>query len=87
VPDERSDAKLTAIVEGFVLRARRVVAHSLCTDDGELANLADGDWYAIRKNGEESLQRLLPNEEVLESLAARVRPLILKKDRCTTATP
>lgn len=80
MPDERSDAELIAIVEGFVLRARRVVAHSLCADDNGLANLADGAWRAIRKSGEESLQRVLPNEEVLESLAARVRPLILKKD-------
>jgi hypothetical protein len=55
--------------------------------DAKLANLADGDWYAIRKNGEESLQRLLPNEEVLESLAARVRPSSSRRTRCTTATP
>lgn len=80
MPDERSDAELIAIVEGFVLRARRVVSHSLCSDDYGLANLADGAWRAARKGGEESLQRVLPNEEVLESLAARVRPLILKKD-------
>lgn len=78
--DERTDEQLVGIVEGYVLRARRILAHSLCADEEALENLADGAWYAIRKDGVESLRRSLPNEETLESLAARVRPLILQRD-------
>lgn len=78
--DERTDEELIGVVEAFVLRARRVLAHSLCADMEALGNLADSGWYAIRKDGLESIQRLLPSEETLESLAARVRPLILQKE-------
>ena len=81
VPDERSDAELIAIIDGLGLRARRILAHSMCADEDALTNLADGaSWYATRKDGVESLRRVLPNEEILESLAARVRPLLLKRD-------
>lgn len=80
MPDQRSDDVLVAIVEGFVLRARRIVSHSLCTDAVGLMNLADGAWRGSRKDGKVALQRVLPNEEILESLATRVRPLILKRD-------
>jgi hypothetical protein len=78
--DPRTDEELLAIVAAFVLRARRVLAHSLCADEAALLALADGAWIAIRKEGVESLQRRLPNEESLESLAARVRPLTLQDD-------
>jgi hypothetical protein len=73
--DPRTDRQLLAIVGAFVLRARRVLAHSLCVDEPSLKTLADGAFYAIRRDGAESVQRRLPNEEILESLAARVRPL------------
>lgn len=78
--DKRTDEQLIEIVERFVLRARRIFAYSLCADEVGLANLADGAWYSTRKGGIESISRLLPNEEVLESLAARVRPLLLQDD-------
>lgn len=78
--DPRTDQQLLAIVAAFVLRARRVLAHSLCADEASLEALADGAFYAIRRAGVESVQRRLPNEEILESLAARVRPLTLEAD-------
>lgn len=78
--DKRTDEQLIEVVERFVLRARRVLAHSLCSDEDGLTNLADGAWYAARKDGVESVSRRLPNEEVVESLAARVRPLLLQND-------
>ena len=52
MPDERPDEMLVAIVEGFVLRARRIVAHSLCSDESGLTFLADGAWRVTRKDGE-----------------------------------
>lgn len=78
--DPRTDRQLLATVGAFVLRARRVLAHSLCVDEPSLETLADGAFYAIRRDGAESVQRRLPNEEILESLAARVRPLTLEGD-------
>jgi hypothetical protein len=77
--DQRTDEELLAIIEGFVLRARRVVAHSL-TDDELLDELAGGGWQLTRESGQISVQRHLPGEEALESLAARVRPFILNED-------
>ncbi len=79
--DPRTDDQLLEIVEAFALRARRVLAHSLWANEFDLRFLADGAWIARRKDGAVSLERRLPNEEVLESLAARVRPLTLKNDR------
>jgi hypothetical protein len=78
--DQRTDEQLIEIVERFVLRARRILAHSLCTNEFEIQCVADGAWYAARKDGVESISRRLPNEETLESLAARVRPLMLMDD-------
>jgi hypothetical protein len=78
--DPRSDAQLLGTVEAFVLRARRVLAHSLCEDEEGLTYLADGAWFAKRQDGVESISRQLPAEETVESLAARVRPLILQRD-------
>jgi hypothetical protein len=78
--DPRSDEQLQEIVEGFVLRARRVLAHSLASDETSLEVLAAGAWMAVRVDGVVNLERRLPNEEALESLAARVRPLTLQRD-------
>ena len=75
-----SDAELIAVIAGFVQRARRVVAHSLLQDEGGLDALAAGAFFAEQKDGAVSLKRILPNEEILESLAARVRPLTLQQD-------
>jgi hypothetical protein len=61
------------------MRARRVVAHSL-VDDEVLDALAGGGFELVREAGHVSMRRHLPQEEVLESLAARVRPLLLVQD-------
>jgi len=76
----RTDDELLSVVSAFVLRARRVAAHSLCADDQQLEFLANGAWIARRQDGKESLQRRFPAEQDLESLAARVRPLTLEND-------
>ena len=63
----------------FVLRARRVGAHSLVRDREALAGLMEeGVTVRLTASGTALVRRSLPpDEEVFESLAARVRPLIL----------
>ncbi|GCA97396.1 hypothetical protein [Mycolicibacterium sp. NCC-Tsukiji] len=72
------------VIEGFLLRTRRVMAHSLIREQAALmSKLHSGQvtiWVTVNtKTGEEShrLQVEYPPEEALESLASRVRPLIL----------
>jgi len=72
-----------AVIEAFLLRARRVLAHSLIREQAELmSKLHTGQFtlaVTVNKTGEETyrLQAEYPPEEALESLASRVRPLIL----------
>lgn len=76
------------MLERFVLRARIVQDHSLARDIGVLRNLAREQVKMIitrnLKTGETSTELkpvdLLPTEQV-ESAAARVRPVFLKKDK------
>ena len=75
------------VIEGFLLRTRRVMAHSLIREQAALmTKLHKGQvtiWVKVNtKTGEEShrLQVEYPPEESLESLASRVRPLILSSE-------
>lgn len=66
----------------FVLRARRVHAHSIVQDWDELLRHAHGgfDGY-LDLAGRMTITRRLPaDEEVFESLASRVRPLTVKSE-------
>jgi hypothetical protein len=76
-----------ATVEAFLLRTRRVLSHSLIREQAKLmAKLNDGHIDITitvnRKTGEQTYRRKAeyPPEEALESLASRVRPLILTSD-------
>src|SRR5690606_21449147 len=66
----------------FVLRARRVQAHSLVQSWDELLYHAGGEFQGqIDVSGRMSITRRLPSdEEVFESLASRVRPLTVKSE-------
>ncbi|MFY1659316.1 hypothetical protein [Micromonospora sp. WMMD1274] len=66
----------------FVLRARRVHAHSLVQDWDELLYHARGEFQVnIDISGRMSIRRRLPErEEVFESLASRVRPLTVRSE-------
>lgn len=66
----------------FVVRARRVAAHSLVRDPVHLRHLAEG---AITMNldlaGRATVTRSLPlDEEAFESLVARIRPLTVARE-------
>uniref|UniRef100_UPI0031D1A955 hypothetical protein n=1 Tax=Saccharothrix mutabilis TaxID=33921 RepID=UPI0031D1A955 len=67
------------VVGAFVVRARRVQAHSLVRDPAVLSDLARERFDVhLRPDGTSRIRhRLPPDEEVFESLAARVRPLLL----------
>lgn len=69
-------------LEAFVLRARRVRAHSLAADPKALEALANPKWHIVvdETTGAATVTQHLPSEELVESLAARVRPLILQRD-------
>lgn len=78
--DPRTDEQLIAMVDAFTLRARRVLAHSLVANVQGLEALADGGFFARRKDDKVSIERHLPSEESVESLAARVRPVTLQQE-------
>ncbi len=74
-------------VELFVLRARRVLEHSLLRNAEQMEKLRRGDIYVSitvdLSTGEKSSRMKVdyyPEEELLESLAARLRPILLDKD-------
>lgn len=79
---EGVDDQKRAILSAFVLRARRVEAHSLVQDRDNLIAFAqmrmkvrfDATGHPI------AIERALPAEEALESLAARLRPVILEEE-------
>ena len=68
-------------VENFVVRARRVKAHSLA-DAGTLRSMTSSSFTVgpHPETGETVLMLSAPPEEAVESLAARVRPTILQDD-------
>lgn len=80
-PRERAQRCLDA----FVVRARRVAAHSLAQDREALKRLA-ADTAEISSDPSTgvgvALRRSYPPEEVIESAAARVRPIILEGEDC-----
>jgi hypothetical protein len=69
-------------IRQFVVRARRVVAHSLVRDWERLVDLTE-DRFIMRLNlaGSATMTLRLPeNEEVFESLVARLRPILLTSE-------
>lgn len=70
------------VLSRFVLRARRVKAHSLVSDwDGLLRQAHGGFDGHLDVTGQMTITRRLPeDEEVFESLASRVRPLTVKSE-------
>lgn len=79
---QQLEERYLATLSAFVLRARRVEAHSLAADKKALHTLSQKQFTMQFKAGEEHgwLIQTLPPEEQLESAAARVRPLILQDD-------
>ncbi|WP_432108008.1 hypothetical protein [Streptomyces sp. AA1529] len=72
-----------ANLEQFVLRARRVEAHSLAANWEALVALAEAPFSVkVLENGETRIRQEFPAEEVIESAAARVRPLLLEGEAC-----
>jgi hypothetical protein len=70
-------------IDAFVLRARRIEAHSLAQDREQLARLAQRVLTIVPSPSGALIREHLPPEEVVESAAARVRPLLLVKEDCS----
>ncbi|WP_143060338.1 hypothetical protein [Streptomyces sp. TLI_105] len=67
-------------LEPFVVRARRVTEHSLADDWEKLVELIDPKFGFRSENGEARIWHELPAEEVVESAAARIRPILLEAE-------
>ncbi|MFD7677111.1 hypothetical protein [Streptomyces sp. NPDC060187] len=76
-------AQYQEYLEAFVLRARRVEEHSLAADWDALVELAEIQIQVTPLgNGEMLIKHQYPAEEVVESAAARLRPILLEGDAC-----
>ncbi|MGW9080695.1 hypothetical protein [Streptomyces kronopolitis] len=69
-------------LEAFVVRARRVAEHSLAGDWEKLVALIDPKFGVCFESGEIRIRHELPAEEVVESAAARIRPILLETEDC-----
>lgn len=67
-------------LDKFVMRARRIEAHSLLSDRQRFVKWVHGSAQVTVGGGESEIRFDLPPEEAFESLAARVRPLLLEDD-------
>lgn len=73
------DAERT--LQKFALRARRIAAHSLAADRERLTETANLKMAVqIRLDDRVELRRELPDEETFESLAARLRPVLINSE-------
>ncbi|MES9607081.1 hypothetical protein [Actinomadura sp. NPDC000929] len=85
-PDGTNDTDIVqerniATLQWFVTRARRVEEHSLATDKDRLLAWAQGTITVTQTADKKAMIRQeLPEEESLDSLAARCRPFILEND-------
>lgn len=71
----------TSVVERFVLRARRVAAHSLAESADQLRKQSRSMFSGtIDLAGNLTLREDLPEEEAFESLVARLRPLTVETE-------
>jgi hypothetical protein len=73
---------MTANLEAFFVRARRVAAHSVACDDKLINSLQSGETKFLipSDGGDATIIVEVPPEEQMESLAARVRPVILESE-------
>lgn len=72
-------------VAGFVVRLRRVLASPLAQDDEQLARAHTMNFQQTT-DGRALVSDWLPEEPALESLASRLRPLLLRGDPVHYAT-
>jgi len=72
----------TDVLSRFVLRARRIAAHSLVQDRAKLRSHASGTFKGtLDMTGKMTMVQELPDdEEAFESLAARLRPLTVRSE-------
>ncbi|WP_432104458.1 hypothetical protein [Streptomyces sp. bgisy091] len=78
-----ADASWQRVLEAFVVRARRVEEHSLASDWDALVALTTMQVTVDQLgDGQAVVRQVFPAEEVVESAAARIRPILLEGDPC-----
>lgn len=80
ITDDERRARTLRRVAAYVTRARRIQAHSILGNYETFVNYVKGEvtFTGDPETGEGEVAFRLPDEEALESLAARVRPLALQ---------
>ncbi|MFU8854948.1 hypothetical protein ACNAW0_28860 [Micromonospora sp. SL1-18] len=75
-------ARHRAVLRRFTVRARRVEEHSLASDKQRLMKWSQGTFTLTfeAESGKAAMTWELPDEESLDSLAARCRPFLLQGD-------
>lgn len=68
------------VLRRFVIRARRIEAHSLVKSNDVLKYVQPRFQIKYTESNAFKIKYLMPGEEIFESLAARVRPCILKTE-------
>ncbi|MEU2625315.1 hypothetical protein ABZ642_45785 [Streptomyces sp. NPDC007157] len=77
------DAQYQEWLEAYVVRARRVEEHSLAANWDALVALTDIQMSVVQlDDGRTRIRQEFPAEEVVESAAARLRPILLEGDAC-----
>ncbi len=80
IPDHVLD-RYRNTLDRFAMRARRIEAHSLFSDRNRFRNWVEGAIHlTVDGDGQGEIRFDVPPEEAFESLAARVRPLLLEQD-------
>ncbi|MEU3490650.1 hypothetical protein [Streptomyces massasporeus] len=79
---ESIDEKYQRLLEAYVVRARRVEEHSLAADWDALVALTQMKIKVCFNDGEVRIRYELPPEELVESAAARLRPILLEQEDC-----
>lgn len=74
------DAEARDILRRFVVRARRVEAHSLVQDHSVEKYVNPSMTVNYREGHPTRIKYAMPNQEIFESLAARTRPCILESE-------
>lgn len=75
-----NDTEARDILRRFVIRARRVEAHSLVQNQSVLKYMNPSFTLRYKEGYSPQMRYIMPEQEIFESLAARTRPCILESE-------
>lgn len=74
------DLEARDILRRFVIRARRVEAHSLVQNNSVEKYVKPSMTISYKEGQPTRIKYIMPDQEIFESLAARTRPCILESE-------